>query len=128
MQINDTDIKKELFLSAFRECGSMTSSASAAGINRITPWRWCKSDAEFNVAFQEAKQEFAELLEGRMFDLIEEQRKQLDYKSNPALLIFALKGAMPHKYGSKLIPANDHAQELLQELRRMYREVRDADE
>ena len=41
---------------------------------------------------------FGDKLEGDAFNLIKKQMKEQDYKSNPALLIFLLKGAKPDKY------------------------------
>ena len=117
----DNEIKKELFLSAYKKLGTLGAAATSAGINPTTVWRWNKSDPGFKEAFQQAQVEFGEELETRMFDLLDEQHTNLDYRSNPTLLIFALKGALPRKYGNAPGPSDDHVLQLLRELRSMYR-------
>ncbi len=68
----------------------------------------------------EAQQSHNDKLEGMLFDLVGEMHKNLDYKANPTLLIFALNGAMPTKYKGASAPASD-AKDLIADFRKAYR-------
>ena len=125
MEPTERERQKELFLSTYEVLGVISTSAEACGINRANIYRWQKSDPEFKERMSETFQTFAEDLESKMFDLLEEQHRKKDYKSNPYLLMHALKAALPEKYGNKPMPANDHAQELLREFRQAMKEEQD---
>tara|TARA_R110000824_G_scaffold108590_1_gene255739 strand:+ start:129 stop:599 length:471 start_codon:yes stop_codon:yes gene_type:complete len=88
----------ELFLSTLSETGNLTASAKASGIGRQTVYNYKEKYEWFRINLSESMSKFADKLEGDAFDLIQKQVKASDYKSNPALFIFLLKGAKPEKY------------------------------
>ena len=128
MKSASRETQKEMFLNAYATLGVISKAAEVCGINRANIYRWQKSDPEFKERMSETFQTFAEDLESKMFDLLEEQHRRRDYKSNPYLLMHALKAALPEKYGNKPMPANDHAQELLREFRQAMKEEQDKEE
>ena len=58
-----TKKRKAAFLLAYCECGSVTTSADAAGINRWTHYRWLKTDSQYEDSFGEAQISAASQLE-----------------------------------------------------------------
>ena len=117
----DTISKQNRFLKALRHDGTISKAAKRAGVSAKQVTAWKRSDFEFLDNFDEAKQAHSDNLESMMFDLITEQHKNLDYKSRPTLLIFALNGAMPNKYKQLAEADGDHAKELLLEWRKAAR-------
>ena len=117
----DTIRKQNRFLLAYRGSGVISKAAKTAGISAKQVSSWRRADFEFLDNMDEAKQAHNDKLESMMFDLIAEQHKNLDYKSRPTLLIFALNGAMPNKYKQLAEAEGDHAKELLLEWRKAAR-------
>ena len=119
----ETERKQELFLKAYRKFGTKTKSARAAKIepSRVSSWR--RTDMLFLERMKEAEEAYNDGLEEILNDLIAEQHKNLDYKSNPTLLIFKMNGAMPWKYKG-VTPASTEAKDVLSEFRKAMREFR----
>lgn len=82
--------KKDLFLDAFRKCGSITQAAAAAGIGRHTHYDWLGVDAAYERAFRAAEDE---AIEG-----LEDEARRRAFAGSDVLLIFLMKGAKPEKY------------------------------
>lgn len=96
------------FLAAYPTLGTVGGAAAAAGISRVTHWRWMTSDTEYAEAFAAAKDEFVEVLE------VEARRRAADGTLEPVffkgeqcgeirkysdtLMIFLLKANRPDKY------------------------------
>jgi hypothetical protein len=116
----DTQAKQKRFLIAYAELGVISKAASAAKISSVTVYKWRKYDIMFLEKMNEAQQSHNDKLEGMLFDLVGEMHKNLDYKANPTLLIFALNGAMPTKYKGASAPASD-AKDLIADFRKAYR-------
>ena len=55
--------KKRALLSAFPECGNVTAACRAAGISRALHYHWLDKDHDYMVAFQEARETAADMLE-----------------------------------------------------------------
>lgn len=82
---------QERFLAAYRECGTISAAAEAAGCGRQSHYNWLKTDATYPERFQDADQEAGESL------LAEARRRAFDEKSaaSATLLIFLIKGRFP---------------------------------
>ena len=107
--------KKRAFLSAFSQVGTVTQAAAVAGISRESHRLWRQQDPEYGKGFEEAKAMACDSLEGealrRAKEGVEEpvfhqgQKVGTTRKYSDTLLIFLLKGAMPHKYReSRFLP------------------------
>src|SRR3990167_2886198 len=110
--------KREAFLAAYAECGTVTHAAKAAGIDRRTHYQWMATDPEYVKSFEDAHIEACEHMEA------EARRRGLEGYEEPVfgsggqgvgtvevgtirkhsdtLLIFMMKGAMPHKYRERI--------------------------
>ncbi len=97
------------FLAAFRETGNVRLTCKAAGVGRSSHYRWLEKDPEYREAFDVAKEDAADVLEG------EAHRRAVDGWEEPVgwykgvaggtvrrysdnLLMFLLKGARPERY------------------------------
>lgn len=90
--------KLENFIRYLEESGNMTLSAKSARVSTPTLYYFKENDETFRMEWETAMERWSDRMEGEAFSLIKEQFKEKDYKSNPALLIFLLKGAKPNKY------------------------------
>jgi hypothetical protein len=61
--------KKRAFIAAYRNSGTIRAAAEAAGIDRVTYWRWTEHDPVFAAAAAQAKEEYADLLEAKLSQL-----------------------------------------------------------
>jgi hypothetical protein len=100
--------KKHAFLTAFAECGNISTASRLSGIARSNHYDWMQNDPDYPALFIEADKEAAEKLEQ------EARRRAVNGVSKPVfykgeecgvvqeysdtLLIFLLKGALPEKY------------------------------
>lgn len=57
---------KRAFIAAYRQSGNIRASCEAAGIDRVTYWRWTESDMNFTIAARQAKEEYGDLLEAKL--------------------------------------------------------------
>ena len=99
--------KKEAFLAAYAEAGTVTHAAELAGVSRTAHYQWME-DAEYVERFREAERQACDRLEQevrrRAIEGVEEpvfyQGKECGTvrKYSDTLLIFATKGALPQKY------------------------------
>jgi hypothetical protein len=92
--------KKELekFVNYLEESGNITTSAKLSKISKRTVYYYKENDEDFRLEWESAMERWSDKMEGEAFALINHQFVEKDYKSNPALLIFLLKGAKPNKY------------------------------
>ena len=91
---------------------TVTHAAEAAKITRRTHYKWLEKDSGYATAFGQAKEEASDHLESearrRAVDGVEEKiyhkgevvGTKLNYSDT--LLIFLLKGALPHKYRDRV--------------------------
>jgi len=82
--------KKGKFLSLLADLGNVTLAAQGAGVGRRTVYTWRTKDPDFADRWEEAAEIGAESLED------EARRRAME--GSDLLLIFLLKGAMPHRY------------------------------
>ena len=93
-----TQKKKEIFLEAFRDRGTILRSYKAADVCRKTVYRWLADDEAFKTAFGEAKEDFADLLEEKLYKRLETAGQN---RTNIELLA-ALKAARREKWGDNI--------------------------
>jgi hypothetical protein len=121
--------KRQAFLAAYAECGSITIAAKAADINRCTHFDWMK-ETEYRKAFKAAQDEACELLEKEARRrAIEGTRRYKFHKGEPildpvtrdpyfeldysdVLLIVLMKGNMPDKYKDRSEVTNHNIADL----------------
>jgi hypothetical protein len=89
-----TEKQKEKFLEAYRESGNVSKSAAAAGYNRQYMYTLRKSDPEFAMAWDQAKLELGDDIEGSLVSLAKEK--------NVTAQIFWLKNNRSETYGEKV--------------------------
>lgn len=112
----NTAKKKQAFLAAYRECGTIRYAAEAVRMSRRTHYAWMERDADYAEEFDKATADAADYLEAEARRRAAEGVKKLKfYKGEPiidpetkepyfeheysdVLLIFLLKGALPEKY------------------------------
>ena len=106
----------EIFFESLSKTGNITKSARIARIGHGTIYNHKEKYEWFRTGMAEAMSVFADKLEGDAFSLIQQQVKANDYKSNPALFIFLLKGAKPEKYQEHIKP-DTTAMQLIDEIK-----------
>ena len=106
----------EIFFESLSKTGNITKSARISRLGNGTIYNYKEKYEWFRVGMAESMSVFADKLEGDAFDLIQKQVKANDYKSNPALFIFLLKGAKPEKYQEHIKPATT-AMQLIDEIK-----------
>lgn len=100
--------KKEMFIKAFTEKGTIYAAAEVAELSRDTVSRWRKDDPDFAAAMDRALEDYADKLEREadrrgcegfeepVFFQGKEVAKVRKFSDN--LLMFKLKGLRPEKY------------------------------
>ena len=109
----------ELFLETLSHTGNIIASAKASGIGNKTIYNYKERHEWFRNMLSESMSMFSDKLEGNAFALVQKQMAQEDgYKSNPALLIFLLKGAKPEKY-QEHVKQDNTALQLIDEIKNL---------
>lgn len=83
--------KKEAFLAAFLECGSITDGCKAANIGRQTHYDWKRDDPEYAAQFEAAQALLPEMM-------VDASREMAIRDRNPTMVIFNLKAMYPEIY------------------------------
>jgi len=106
-----TKARQNAFLAAYAEVGNVTRAAELAKVPRSMHYEWMK-DPEYAEAFAQAEQQACDRLEQearrRALEGVEEpvfhrgEQCGVVRKYSDTLLIFLLKGAMPHKYKERV--------------------------
>jgi len=116
----DVRARKDSFLTEFAEAVTDKEACAQAGISRNTLYRWLSEDDDFAARLQVVEGQRARNLEARMFSVLdwataseEKYDKILRY---PNLLMFALRGLMPQRYGYKLGVSQDEAKRIIDAL------------
>jgi hypothetical protein len=103
--------KKRALLLAYAETGRLREACRAATMDHKLHYYWKRTDPDYAAAYEEAQQIAGELLEEeaiRRAQGWEETHYTLAgtpypvTKHSDTLLIFLLKGTMPHKYGERV--------------------------
>lgn len=100
--------KQAAFLAAYSELGNVSAAALVSEVHISTHYKWMHEDPEYPAKFEEAKKIAIDKLEAearrRAVEGVEEPVYQGGKKVgtirrySDTLLIFLLKGALPHKY------------------------------
>lgn len=100
--------KKRAFLAEYAQCGNISRSARAAGIERSSVYQWQEHDEAFSVAMRQAEIEAVEVLEEEARRRAHDGVRKPVYQGgglvghvqeySDTLLIFLLKGLKPEKY------------------------------
>jgi len=100
-------LKRDAFLTAYAEVGTVTHAADIVGVHRNAHYNWMQ-DPEYVEKFREAERQAADVLEKEVRRrAVEGVLEPVFYqgqecgtvrKYSDTLLIFATKGAMPQKY------------------------------
>lgn len=119
--------RQRRFVSAFLETANVSRACKIAKIGRQTHYDWLSSDPEYAVAFREAEEHAADILEEearrRAVEGVEEPTGW--YQGSPGgyvrrysdtLLIFLLKGARPEKYADRQVHSGDPERPIQQEM------------
>lgn len=85
-----TQQKKDAFIQAYAELGTITHAARQAGIARKTVYRWQQADEDFALAMHDCREQVTDTLEREAI------RRATD--GSDTLLIFMLKANRPDKY------------------------------
>ncbi|HXA67388.1 MAG TPA: hypothetical protein VNV82_19680 [Bryobacteraceae bacterium] len=89
-------VKQHAFLAAYSKQGNVSAAAKAAKIGRRSHSNWLK-EPEYRTAFEDAREEAADYLEGQAWKRATSAKKPSD-----VLLIFLLKGIRPEKFRENL--------------------------
>jgi len=100
-------LKRDAFLAAYAEVGTVTHAADIVGVHRNAHYNWMQ-DPEYVEKFREAEKQAADVLEKEVRRrAVEGVLEPVFYqgqecgtvrKYSDTLLIFATKGALPQKY------------------------------
>ena len=102
--------KKSAFLAAYARVGNVTEAAALAGVHRNAHYWWLNADDGYREAFVEAHAAYCDrieqeirtrAIEGEDEPIVNQRTGEVvgtRKKKSDLLLIFAAKGAMPHKY------------------------------
>ena len=112
--------RKEIFLAAYEEWGTIRKACEITGISRNGYGNWQKGDPEFTRRLDLMRQSFAESLEGLALDRVRNPDKN---RGSDLLLIGLLNANMPQKYRPQFAMSEDSAKELITEWRKAAKEV-----
>ena len=116
----DAARRKEIFLAAYEEWGTIRKACEITGISRNGYGNWQKGDPEFVRRMDLMRQSFAESLEGLALDRVRNPDKN---RGSDVLLIGLLNANMPQKYRPQFAMSEDSAKELITEWRKAAKEV-----
>jgi hypothetical protein len=119
-RVSDALKRKEIFLAAYEEWGTVRKACDAAGVARGTYDRWHYDDMEFVKDLDRTKRSFAESLEELALSRVRNPDKN---RGSDILLIGLLNANMPQKYRPQFAISEDSAKELITEWRKAAKEV-----
>jgi len=90
---------KKAFLEAFRYAGVIYPTCKNLGIGRTTIYDWLAADEDFKREFEQAREDFADLLEEELYHRV---RDNTIKGKNDLALFCALKGNRREKFGDNL--------------------------
>jgi hypothetical protein len=116
----DAAKRKEVFLAAYEEWGTIKKACELTGITRDGYKNWQSGDPEFVRRLDSMRQSFAESLEGLALERVRNPDKN---RGSDVLLIGLLNANMPQKYRPQFAMSEDSAKELITEWRKAAKEV-----
>jgi len=90
--------KKRAFLAAFSRCGSISTAAKRAKIDRRSHYHWLKGDPWYVRAYQQAVIEAGDALQDKLTEIA--------FEGNVTAAIFLLKGLKPDQFRDRLEQRN----------------------
>mgnify|MGYP003140141351 CR=1 FL=1 len=117
----EADKRKESFLVAFEEWGTIRRACDVASIPRGTYERWHSEDPDFSKSVDLARRSFAESLEEIALERVRNPNKG---KGSDVLLLGLLNANMPQKFRPQIGMNEDSAKELIVEWRKAAKEVK----
>ena len=94
--------KKDRFLEAYAELGTLTYAAIAAGCSRRSHYNWLEDDPDYAQRFRDA--------EDAAVDGLEQEAIRRAFAGSDTLLIFLLKGLRPDRYAQRTtVEVKQHA-------------------
>jgi len=118
----DAARRKEIFLAAYEEWGTIRKACEITGISRNGYGNWQKGDPEFVRRMDLMRQSFAESLEGLALDRVRNPDKN---RGSDVLLIGLLNANMPQKYRPQFNMSEDAAKDLIIEWRKAAKTVQE---
>ena len=119
-RMKDAAKRRDIFLAAYEEWGTIRKACEIAGVARGTYDRWHTEDIGFVKELDRMKQSFAESLEELALDRVKNPDKN---RGSDVLLIGLLNANMPQKYRPQFAMSEDSAKELIIEWRKAAKEV-----
>lgn len=131
-------LKKQAFIEAYCQAGTITAAARVVGIHRSQHYDWLKKDAEYAGSFEQAEQSVADMLEREAIRRAVEGVERPVYQGgrlvgtvqdySDTLLIFLLKGHKPEKFKERAqvaseVTVKDGDSDLDREIRRLVAQV-----
>ena len=117
----ETIAVQDAFLSAYGECGTVRTAATAAGIHRSTMYKWEEKNL---YGFKDKKFEAFQIFKEYLQDLALERVKSQSPKDNPVLLLSMMNAFIP-EFNRNSKGDVSEAKELLAELKRWRKETDD---
>ena len=115
----DKEVRKTLFLKAFRETGTRSGACRIARVSKSTYDRWISVDPEFMRAVSDARVEFGEYLEEIALERVKNPDKN---RGSDVLLLGLLNANLPTKFRPQFAMSEDSAKDLIIEWRKAARE------
>jgi len=107
--------RKQIFLDAFEEWGTIRKSCTAAGVAMRSYRRWVSEDPDFVGELDLRKESFADQIEEIAFDRVRNPDKG---KGGDILLIALLNASKPQKYRPQVVMSEGAAKDLISEWRK----------
>ena len=111
----DAAKRKEIFLAAYGEWGTIRKACEIAGISRDGYGNWHKGDPEFVKKLDLMRQSFAESLEQLALERVQNPDKN---RGSDVLLLGLLNANWPAKYRPQFAMNEDNAKDLILEWRK----------
>jgi hypothetical protein len=116
----DTKKRKEKFLNAYEEHGTIRAACSLIGIMRATYASWQVRDAVFAREMDSRRQAFGEKLEGIALERVQNPGQG---KGGDILLLGLLNANLPSKYRPQFAMSEDTAKDLIIEWRKAAKDI-----
>jgi hypothetical protein len=116
----DAARRKDIFLAAYEEWGTIRKACELTDITRDGYKNWQAGDPDFVRRLDHMRQSFAESLEGLALERVRNPDKN---RGSDILLIGLLNANMPQKYRPQFAMSEDSAKELIIEWRKAAKEV-----
>jgi len=123
--VNAVKARQDLFLKMYEKVGVISRTCNTIGLHMDTVMRWKKDDVlGFRDRFFGAHYVFAESLEELAYDRVQKQKPS----DNPTLLIALLNANRPEKYRPQVGSSDEVTRDVMMEMRKALKKMRDEEE